>query len=50
MSTIMSFLKWNISPRFMFFNAMKSVAMKDGLPKFKDLPTDFGGSGKVLPE
>ena len=25
-------------------------AMKDGLPKFKDLPKEAGGSGDVLPE
>src|SRR5215203_1000378 len=24
--------------------------MKDGLPKFKDFPADFGGSGETLPE
>ena len=24
--------------------------VKDGLPKMKDLPKDFGGSGDVLPE
>ena len=24
--------------------------MKDGLPKFKDLPAEAGGSGEVLPE
>ena len=28
----------------------KMVAVKDGLPKFKDLPTDFGGSGETLPD
>lgn len=28
----------------------KSVSVKDGLPKFKDMPTDFGGSGEMLPE
>lgn len=28
----------------------KSVSVKDGLPKFKDMPTDFGGSGDTLPE
>ena len=28
----------------------KMVSVKDGLPKFKDLPTDFGGSGEMLPE
>lgn len=25
-------------------------AMKDGLPKFKDLPKEAGGSGDILPE
>jgi len=25
-------------------------AMKDGLPKFKDLPKEAGGTGEVLPE
>ena len=24
--------------------------MEDGLPKFKDLPADFGGSGETLPD
>lgn len=28
----------------------KMVSVKDGLPKFKDLPADFGGSGDVLTE
>ena len=26
------------------------LPMKDGLPKFADFPTDFGGSGKTLAE
>jgi hypothetical protein len=26
------------------------LPMKDGLPKFKDFPKDFGGSGETLPE
>jgi len=26
------------------------MSVKDGLPKFKDLPKDFGGSGEMLPE
>ncbi len=30
--------------------ANKMVSVKDGLPKFKDLPADFGGSGETLPE
>jgi hypothetical protein len=28
----------------------KVLAVRDGLPKFKDFPKDFGGSGAVLPE
>jgi len=28
----------------------KTVSVKDGLPKFKDMPEDFGGSGTILPE
>lgn len=26
------------------------LAVKDGLPKFKDFPKEFGGSGDVVPE
>ncbi|HEY5207897.1 MAG TPA: GFA family protein [Stellaceae bacterium] len=28
----------------------KMVSVKDGLPKFKDFPTSFGGSGEMLPD
>ena len=28
----------------------KVMSVRDGLPKFKDFPKDFGGSGDVLPE
>ena len=28
----------------------KMVSVKDGLPKFKDMPEDFGGSGTLLPD
>ena len=28
----------------------KTVSVKDGLPKFKDMPADFGGSGDMLPD
>jgi len=28
----------------------KVLAVKDGLPKFKDFPKEFGGSGDELPE
>lgn len=30
--------------------AEKTVSVRDGLPKFKDLPVEFGGSGEKLPE
>lgn len=32
------------------FYASKTVSMKDGLPKFKDLPAQNGGSGEMLPD
>ena len=28
----------------------KVMAVKDGLPKFKDFPKEFGGSGDMLAE
>jgi hypothetical protein len=28
----------------------KSMSVPDGLPKFKDLPAEFGGSGEMLPD
>jgi hypothetical protein len=28
----------------------KVLAVRDGLPKFADLPKDFGGSGETVPE
>ena len=28
----------------------KTISIKDGLPKFKDFPTEFGGSGEMLSE
>jgi hypothetical protein len=28
----------------------KMVSVKDGLPKFKDMPAEFGGSGETLPD
>jgi hypothetical protein len=28
----------------------KMLSVKNGLPKFKDLPAEFGGSGETLPE
>jgi hypothetical protein len=28
----------------------KVMAVRDGLPKFRDFPREFGGSGEMLPE
>lgn len=28
----------------------KVLSMRDGLPKFKDMPKEFGGSGETLPD
>ena len=28
----------------------KTMSVPDGLPKFKDLPKEFGGSGEMLEE
>lgn len=37
-------------PHLHVFYSEKVLAIPDGLPKFKDFPTDFGGSGEMLPE
>ncbi|MFT4583441.1 MAG: hypothetical protein ACI915_003675 [Gammaproteobacteria bacterium] len=37
-------------PTLHVFYGEKTVAMKDGLPKFKDMPAEFGGSGDTLPD
>ncbi len=38
------------TPSLHVYYSEKTVSMKDGLPKFKDMPADFGGSGETLPE
>lgn len=37
-------------PGLHIFYAEKTLGIKDGLPKFKDLPEAFGGSGELVPE
>lgn len=37
-------------PAFHVNYGEKVVSMKDGLPKFNDMPAEAGGSGKTLPE
>ena len=38
------------APGLHVFYAEGKVKVKDGLPKFKDMPADFGGSGETVPE
>lgn len=38
------------NPMLHVFYSEKKVAVKDGLPKFKDMPADFGGSGEMVAE
>ena len=40
----------NFEPALHVFYAEKVVSVKDGLPKMKDMPAEFGGSGETLPE
>ncbi|MFV0473415.1 MAG: GFA family protein [Pikeienuella sp.] len=37
-------------PGFHVFYAESVLPIRDGLPKFKDMPGDAGGSGETLPE
>ena len=37
-------------PTMHLFYSEKMVHIKDGLPKFKDMPEPFGGSGETLEE
>jgi hypothetical protein len=30
--------------------ANKTISMPDGLPKYSDLPADYGDSGEMLPD
>ncbi len=37
-------------PTLHIFYAEKTVSVADGLPKYADMPTEFGGSGNTLPD
>ena len=37
-------------PAVHVFYSEKVMAVRDGLPKMKDFPSEFGGSGETLPE
>ena len=38
------------APKLHVHYAEKVVSMRDGLPKFKDIPRELGGSGETIPE
>jgi hypothetical protein len=38
------------NPTFHVHYGEKVMATRDGLPKFKDFPKDFGGTGEMVPE
>lgn len=38
------------TPHLHVFYSEKVLRLADGLPKFKDFPTDFGGSGETMDE
>lgn len=37
-------------PEVHIFYGERALSIPDGLPKFKDLPSEMGGSGETLPE
>jgi len=41
---------FQFKPTIHVYYESKTVSVKDGLPKFKDLPEEFNGSGEILPE
>ena len=43
-------LDQEFKPAFHIHYKSATYKIKDGLPKFEDLPTDFGGSGTTMPE
>ena len=42
--------EFKFAPKFHVYYEHSILPIKDGLPKFKDFPTDFGGSGDLLAE
>ena len=41
---------FQFKPSIHVYYESKTVSVKDGLPKFKDLPLEFNGSGETMPE
>lgn len=40
----------SFKPVFHVHYAESVLPLKDGLPKFRDMPTEVGGSGVTMPE
>jgi len=40
----------SFEPQMHIFYSEKRWAVKDGLPKFKNMPKDFGGDGETMEE
>jgi hypothetical protein len=45
-----SIMGFTYNPTLHVHYGEKVMAMRDGLPKFKDFPKEFGGSGDTFPE
>ena len=41
---------FQFKPSIHVYYESKTVSVKDGLPKFKDLPLEFNGSGETMPD
>ena len=41
---------FQFKPTIHVYYESKTVSVKDGLQKFKDLPEEFNGSGETIPE
>jgi hypothetical protein len=44
------FASFKYQPTLHVHYGEKVMAVRDGLPKFKDFPKEFGGSGDTVPE
>jgi len=42
--------QYGFTPQLHVFYAQSVLPIRDGLPKYKDIPAELGGSGEMLPE
>ena len=43
-------LDFPFKPEMHVYYGEKMISMRDGLPKYRDVPAEMGGSGEVLPD